>query len=535
MRGMVVSASPAASLAGRDTLRDGGNAVDAAVTVALALAVTWPEAGNVGGGGFMMVLPAGANEPVCVDYRESAPAAAHATLYNADETTYSHRAVAVPGTVRGLARAHQQFGKLPWARLVQPALRLAADGLDVDEHLARSLNEVLQRDSVQQDARYAELRRVYGRPGGGDWQAGDRLVQPDLARTLQQLADEGADAFYRGQIAELLVAEIERGQGLITADDLAQYEPLLRTPVRSQYRGYDVFAPPPPSSGGICLGLMLHMLEPLELRSAERYSTRTVHLMAEAMRRAYAQRALHLGDPSFAVIPKALESADYARALSAEIDPRRATRSESLAPEGLFQPPESDNTTHFCVIDAAGMAVSNTYTLEASFGSRIVVRGAGFLLNNEMGDFNWVPGGTNRDGRVGTAANRIAPRKRMLSSQTPVIVLQQGRPVLLTGSPGGRTIINTVLTVLINHLEYQQDLAMAVEARRMHHQWFPDRLEIEPGDPALESLALALRAMGHTVAIKGGAQGAAHSIGIGADGVRHGVADWRRGGLAAGE
>jgi gamma-glutamyltranspeptidase / glutathione hydrolase len=257
-------------------------------------------------------------------------------------------------------------------------------------------------------------------------------------------------------------------------------------------------------------------------------------LMAEAMRRAYHQRALHLGDPSFTPIPQKLFTEEFARELAASISLQQATPSESLAPNLLLSE-EPANTTHYSVIDGNGMCVSNTYTLEDSFGSRIVVRGAGFLLNNEMGDFNWIPGRTNREGKIGTAPNLVAPRKRMLSSQTPVLVTRDGQPVLLTGSPGGRTIINTVLTILVNHLEYGQSLGKAVEAPRMHHQWFPDRLELEPGEPHGEPLVAGLRAMGHEVLVKSGAQGAAHSIAVLPDGTRQGVADWRRGGFAAGE
>lgn len=502
-RGMVVSVSALATEVGVQILRRGGNAVDAAVATAFALAVTHPAAGNIGGGGFMLIAPPG-EEPVVVDYRETAPAAATVDMYRNQRSPFGHRVVGVPGTVRGLALAHQRFGKLPWRELVQPAVTLAADGFILEPWTARSLNEL-----VRQSAEFPELVRVFGKEGGrGAWVTGDRLSQPDLARTLQRIADEGPDAFYNGSIAEQIVAEMKAGQGLIVADDLKNYQAKWRRAIHGTYRGYDVYGIPPPSSGGTCLVLMLNMLERYDLKSLGRFSPETLHRMAEIMRRAYLERARHLGDPDFEPIPEHLLSKDYAAKLVESISLHRATPSESLDP-GLLQETEGKDTTHFSIIDGSGLAVANTYTLEHSYGSRVVVRNAGFLLNNEMGDFNWFPGKTDRQGRIGTRPNLIQPGKRMLSSQCPTIVRKDGKAVLITGSPGGRTIINTVLCVVVNVIDFGMSLREAVDCPRMHHQWFPDRIDLEKqGLPS--SVVPALERMGHLVRYQ--RQGDAHSI-----------------------
>lgn len=532
--GMVVSESEIASRIGRDVMADGGNAVDAAVATAFALAVVWPEAGNIGGGGFMMVHPGDGRETVCVEYRETAPLAATEDMYSTDNSRYKCKAVGVPGTVRGLALAHETFGKLAWRRIVMPAVELAATGFEVDEWLAYSTNSVLSRANVVEDQRYEELRRVYGHPDGRLWQDGDTMVLPDLSRSLRLLADEGPDAFYRGKIAEQLVAQMKRGNGIITLVDLANYKATIRKPTRGIYRGYELFGPPPPASGGICVIEALNILEPFDLREHPRFSSRNMHLIAEAMRRAFCDRALYIADPDFADIPAYLTTKRYAHQLAANIAMDHATKSESLAPEIEFAP-ESPNTTHFSVIDRDGMAVSNTYTLEASWGSRIVVAGAGFLLNNEMGDFNWQRGVTNRAGRIGTEPNLIEPAKRMLSSQSPFIVTRNGKPFLLTGSPGGRTIINTALGNLLNVLEFEMSLEHAIDAPRMHHQWFPDELQFEGANLKQYTSAMKqLRELGHKV-IHRSRQGSAHSIQVDrATGEFIGVADWRRGGAAVG-
>jgi gamma-glutamyltranspeptidase/glutathione hydrolase len=530
-KGMVVSASEPASRAGLAVLKDGGNAVDAAVATAFALAVTWPEAGNLGGGGFMLIHPGAKAEPVFVDYRETAPAAATKDMFASDEHPSSYKLVGVPGTVAGLALAHRKYGKRPWKDLVAPAVRLAEAGFPLDARLAANLNRVTARSAA-----FPELRRVFGKDGGrGKWQAGDRLKQPDLAKTLRLIAEKGPDTFYKGDIAGQIVAEMKVGGGLITRADLAGYRAKWRKPVRGTYRGYDIYAAPPPSSGGIGLIEMLNILENFDLKKHGHNAALTLHLMVEAMRRAYRDRARHLGDPDFVTVPAHLTTKEYAKKLAAGIDPKKATPSAALASDIPLRG-EGESTTHFSVIDSGAMAVSNTYTLEESYGGRVVVRGAGFMLNNEMGDFNPQPGVTNRKGRIGTAANLIAPGKRMLSSMTPVVVTRDGKVVLVTGSPGGRTIINTVLCVLLNVLEHGLPLREAIDAPRLHHQWFPDRIKVEPElAKHYPDVLKQLQAMGHRLAERREKQGEAHSIAVQRrTGVYHGVADRRRGGCAAG-
>jgi gamma-glutamyltranspeptidase/glutathione hydrolase len=501
--GLVVSVSPPATDVGLTILKRGGNAVDAAVATAFALAVTYPAAGNIGGGGFMEVHPAGGTEPVVIDYRETAPKAATPTMFTKDDNWYGHKPVGVPGTVRGLELSHRRFGKLPWKEVVLPAVRLAEEGFRVDDALASSLNWIV--DSASD---FPELRRVYGKDGKGDWKAGDLLVLRDLAGTLRLIAAKGADAFYTGPIADQIATEIKAGRGLLTKDDLADYRAVARKPIHGTYRGYDVYAPPPPSSGGICLVEMLNILENFNLREQGRWSPETLHLLIEAMRRAYCDRARYLGDPGFTEIPPHLTSKEYARDLAKGIDRKRATKSEDLAKD-IPLAGEGDSTTHFSVIDQEGMAVSNTYTLERSYGSRVVVQGAGFLLNDEMIDFNWRPGITDRRGTIGTKPNQIAPGKRMLSSQTPTIVARNGKAVLVTGSPGSRTIINTVLCIVVNVIDFDMDIRAAVDAPRLHHQWFPDTARLERMDQFADTVA-ALKRMGH--AMSGTRQGDAHSI-----------------------
>ncbi len=530
--GMVVSVCPTATEVGRATLQRGGNAVDAAVAVAFALAVTFPEAGNIGGGGFMVVRPGDGREPVVIDYREVAPRAATKELFQILDSRLGHKAVGVPGTVRGLAAAHQRFGRLPWKEVVLPAARIAEDGLTLDGDLAASLNRL-----IGQSPAFPELCRVYGKDSGQSaWTAGARLVQPDLARTLRQIADEGPDAFYRGSIADLIVHEMQEGRGLIAKEDLAGYTAQVRTPLRGTFRGYEILCPPPPS-GGVVLVEMLNLLENFDLRAAGRWSPETMHWMIEAMRLAYFDRACYLADPAFVAVPHYLVDKQYARRLSQQIDPRWAAGSETLAASRqIALPPESGHTTHFSVIDESGMAVANTYTLEQSFGSRVVVRGGGFLLNNEMGDFNWQPGRTDRDGTIGTVPNLVEPGKRMLSSQTPTIVTKDGRVVLVTGSPGGRTIVNTVLQVALNVIEFDMDPVSAVDAPRIHHPWLPDRLVFERSLEADHpDLIHELAQRGHALDKPIARQGDAHSIWVDPKtGVFHGVADLRRKGCALG-
>ncbi len=534
--GLVTSNSPAASRIGANILAKGGNAVDAAVATAFALAVAWPEAGNIGGGGFMLVARTDGSPPIAFDFRETAPAAATVDMYTPGESRHHARHVGVPGSVAGLAKAHAQFGKLSWRDVVQPAADLAREGVPVDAYLSGSLNRALGRLDDDDPAQIAETRRVYQNPDG-PWQPGNTLVLPDLADTLQQIADGGGEAFYTGPLAERFEAGMKQLGGLITTEDLANYQAKVREPTHSTFRGYDVYGMPPPSSGGVCVSLILQMLEPFDLRDHPREGARNLHLIAEAMRRAFHQRALTLGDTDFVNVDlKMLTSKAHARHLADSIELDRATPSTELEPQ-IPITEESPSTTHFSVVDADGMAVSCTTTLEQSWGSRVVLPGLGFVLNNEMGDFNWTPGRTTRGGAIGTDPNLIAPGKRMLSSMSPTIVMRDGRPVLVTGSPGGRTIINTVACITLNVLEFGMPVEEAVQYPRMHHQWLPDELRLEAAGsegavidatPAVHRL----EDLGHRIRFRN-AQGSAHTIGFNPDtGEAVGVADHRRGGAA---
>jgi gamma-glutamyltranspeptidase / glutathione hydrolase len=526
-KGMVVCVSPPAAEVGIAILKQGGNGVDAAVAVAFAMAVTYPPAGNIGGGGFMLVYPGKGQEPVVFEYRETAPAAVNRDTFVKETNWQTHRAVGVPGTVRGLALAHQRFGKLPWKAVVEPAVKLAQEGFVLTSMMAGSLNGILA--SVGNNP---EFTRCFGKNGGKeDWVAGDRLVQKDLARTLSKIAEEGPDTFYTGELAELLEAEMKRGGGFITRADLAAYKAVERKPIHGTYRGYDVYGPPPPSSGGIGLVEMFNVVENFDLKKYGRNSPEAAHIMVEAMRRAYCDRAHYLGDPAFTKVPEHLTSKDYAKTLVQAIDLNKATPSETLATE-IPLTNESDETTHFSIIDADGMAISNTYTLENSYGSRVVVKGAGYLLNNEMGDFNTRPDVTTRTGRIGTPPNQVAPGKRMLSSQTPTVVAKDGKAFLITGSPGSRTIINTVLCVVTNVIDFDMDIRAAVDAPRLHHQWFPEEVRFE-GMRDFPEVVKGLRQRGH--AMRQSRQGDAHSIWIDPKtGTYYGAADKRIDGKAAG-
>ena len=498
--GMVVSVSPAATDIGVDILKAGGNAVDAAVAVGFAEAVTWPEAGNIGGGGFMLIHRPKA-KPAFIDYREMAPAAATKDMFAKGIDFQSAKTAGVPGTVRGFELAHKEHGKLPWKDLVMPAVKLAEEGFVVNAALAGRLNGV-------QTAKNAEFLRIFAKKGG--WKAGDILKQTDLGWSLRLIAEKGPDAFYTGAIADKIAAEMRAGEGLITLDDLKKYKAETRTPLSGIYRGYEIIGAPPPSSGGTALITALNILELHDLKKNPWMSPETTHLVAEAMRRAFADRAQYLGDPGFTKVPENLLTKQHAQELAKSIDLAKATPSETLTPE-LELAPDKKETTHYSIVDGDGMAVANTYTLENSFGCKVVVRGAGFILNNEMTDFNHKPGVTNRTGSIGTEPNLAAPGKRPLSSMTPTILLKDGKLALVTGSPGGRTIINTVLCVVINYVDYGGDVRAAVDAPRMHHQWFPDRISLEdfPGRAKLDE---KLKAMGHTVTT--GKQGDAHSIAV---------------------
>ena len=524
--GVVVSVSPPATDVGVAILKRGGNAVDAAVAVGFAEAATWPEAGNIGGGGFMLVYPGGGKEPVVFDYRETAPAAATKDMFAGGVNYQSAKTAGVPGTVRGFELAHKRFGKLAWKDVVTPAVTLAAGGFPVSVGLAKRLNGVLDDKKTTN----AEFRRVFGKTD--KWQAGDMLKQPDLAKTLTAIAENGAAGFYSGDVAAKIAAEMTASGGLVTADDLKKYEAKERKPIVGTYRGFDVIAPPPPSSGGVTLLMTLNMLERHEVNKHPWGSPETTHLVAEAMRRAFCERAKHLGDPDFVSIPGILTTKEYAQKLFADFDPAKATPSVKLAPEIEVKDGGTD-TTHYGVVDKDGMAVSNTYTLENAFGCRVVVRRAGFILNNEMTDFNTRPGVTTTTGGIGTEPNLIAPGKRMLSSMCPTILAKDGKAVLVTGSPGGRTIINTVLGIVVNTVDYGADARAAVDAPRLHMQWFPDKLMLEDR-PGFDDLKKALTAKGHT--ITKAKQGDGHTIHIDPKtGLRTGAADKRLDGKAGGE
>jgi len=473
--GMVASSEPLASQAGVEILRARGNAVDAAVAVGFALAVTFPEAGNLGGGGFMLIRAAN-GDAVVVDYREQAPAAATARMYQdahgnlvPGSSTVGARAAAVPGTVGGLALAEEKYGRLGLAQVIAPALRLAREGFPVSYALAERLRS--ERDLLQ---KFDGSRQIF-LPDERPYEAGAILRQPDLARTLAAIAKRGPQAFYSGAPAQALVATMHKYHGLITLQDLEHYQAKLRRPLIGHFRGFDILAAPPPSAGGTMLIEMLNVLEPLDLGTPNSYES--IHLLAETMRRAYADRAAYLGDADFASVPVAgLLSPHYAAQMREEI---LRARPEAPVRPGEPQVFESGATTHFSVVDAEGEAVANTYTLNGWFGCGVTVEGAGFLLNNEMDDFTVKAGAPNLFGLVQSEANAIAPRKRPLSSMTPTVVTRDGKVRLVLGSPGGSKIPNTVLQVLLNVLVYKMDVLQAVSFPRFHDQWTPDVLTFE--------------------------------------------------------
>jgi gamma-glutamyltranspeptidase/glutathione hydrolase len=529
-QGLVVCTSAPACDAGASVLERGGNAVDAAVATAFALAVTHPSAGNIGGGGFMIVRTRSGGV-TAIDFREKAPLQSTRTMYLGGDgqidrslTREGYLAPGVPGSVRGLETAHRKFGKLPWKEVVMPAVSLAEEGFVLSAALAQSLNTEISRTMF----RYPASVAAYGKHGGGDWVAGDRLVLTDLGRTLRAIATEGADVFYKGWIADRIAEDMAANGGLITKADLARYEAKVRRPIRGTYRGYEIVSMPPPSSGGVALVEMLNILEPLDLKSKGLLTAPALHLQIEAMRRAYLDRARFLGDPDFGSIPVSkLTSKKYARQVASTIKADVASSSAALGRDvvTVATATESRETTHFSVVDSEGTAVATTTTLEGGFGSHVVVNGAGFLLNNEMGDFNKKPGETNVTGDIGTRPNQIEPGKRMLSSMTPTIVSRDRKLVLVTGSPGGRTIINTVLTIVLGVTEYGLSGREAVDLTRMHHQWLPEHVTLEEGRVSQGTLS-GLRGMGHDVRVQG-RQGDAHSIWIAPDGTPYGINDKR--------
>ena len=517
-KGIVSSSNEIASRIGADVIAAGGTAVDAAVATAFALAVVHPSAGNIGGGGFIVYRPA-KGDAVTYDFREVASAKASPTMflkdgkYSAELHHNSHLAVGVPGTVAGLHLAWKEQGKLPWKRLVDPAVALARDGFMVTDGLARSLKSQLRSADANGRptyslATYPASVAAFSR-NGTPYQPGDILKQPDLARTLERISAQGPAGFYEGETALALEKEMAAHGGLITRDDLKKYAAKKRAPVKGTYRGYDVISMPPASSGGIGVIEMLNVLEGYDIGTMGFGSANAVHLMTEAMKRSYSDRAHFLGDPDFnrdLPVTKLL-SKEYAADLRKTIDQKRTKPS---SPSTFDWPHESDETTHISVVDGDRNAVSMTYTLEAGFGSKIVVPGAGFLLNNEMGDFNAGPELTTAEGLVGTRPNLAEPGKRMLSSMSPTILAKDGRLFMVTGSPGGRTIINTVLETIVDVVDFGMNAQEAIDAPRFHHQWLPDRIDYEKYGFSPDTVA-ELERRGHTLRV-GGGQGVAQVI-----------------------
>jgi gamma-glutamyltranspeptidase / glutathione hydrolase len=507
-RGMVVSQSDTASQIGFQVIRDGGNAVDAAVATAFALAVTHPTAGNIGGGGFM-VFRSASGDATTFDFRETAPAGSNPIMWLVDGKYdpqlhhNSHRAVGVPGTVAGFHLAWSKLGSKPWKDLVMPAVKLARDGFEISDGLARSLERTLD-NFKKYPASLAQFSK-----NGVPYQAGEILKQPDLAKTLERIADKGPAGFYEGETAMLLEKEMKANGGLITREDLKNYQAKQRTPIKGTYRGYEVIGMPPPSSGGIAVQMILNILESHDIKADGFGSAKNLHLITESMRRAFADRAQYLGDPDFVnTMPiDRLLSKPYAAALGKTINPDKASKS---SPATFTWTHESEETTHFSIVDAQRNAVSVTYTLEAGYGSKIIAPGTGFLLNNEMGDFNAGPGLTNEQGLIGTEPNLARPGKRMLSSMSPTIISKDGKLFMVTGSPGGRTIINTVVMTILDVIDFGMNAQEAVDAGRIHHQWLPDRLTYEENGFSPDTIE-RLKAMGHAVQ-QGGNQGVAQVI-----------------------
>src|SRR5262245_30799132 len=510
--GMVSSVSEIASQVGVDVLKRGGNAIDAAVAVGLALAVVWPSAGNLGGGGFMVIRQAN-GKATAIDYREMAPAAAHRNVYLDDKgeyieesSTYGHAAAGVPGTVAGMAYALEKYGTMKWADVAEPARRLAAEGFPVWYQLERSL-----KNATRSLTRYPETKRIFLRDGK-PYETGEIFKQPELAAVFERMIKRGPREFYEGKTAQLIEASMKRAAGggqppdlkgpnlkgkiWMTVEDLKNYKVVEREPLRSNYRGHEIITMPPPSSGGVALIEILNLLERYDLKSMGAGSSQAIHLMVEAMRRAFADRAQFLGDTDFVKVPVAgLISRKYADKLAATIDQDHASTSQEVK-NGDPSPYESEETTHFTVVDKVGNVASNTYTLNGSFGNKITVEGAGFLLNNEMDDFTAKPGTPNLYGLIQGEANAVAARKRPLSAMTPTIVMKDGKLWFALGSPGGPTIINTVTQVIINIIDHGMDIQQAIDWPRLHHQWMPDQIKYEPFGLAPDVMK-RLEEMGH--------------------------------------
>lgn len=532
--GMVVAQERLAAEIGADFLRQGGNAVDAAVATGFAMAVTYPRAGNIGGGGFMVIHSAERHADIAIDYRETAPAAMKSDSFlgpdgkpDTDKSRNSALGIGVPGTVAGLTLALEKYGsgRFTLAQILAPAIALARDGFVVADDMADTLPDMYRRM-----ARWPNSARIFSRLDGTPLHDGDRLIQTELAATLSAIAENGSRAFYEGPIAERLAKSVSDAGGIMTAEDLKLYEATIRTPVRGTYRGYDIVSMPLPSSGGTVLLETLNILEGFPMSEMKQGSAPSLHLLIEAMKRAYADRARYLGDPAFVNAPAdILISKEYAAKQRAGIDLARATPADALA---LKPPREGSNTTHYSVVDSSGNAVSNTYTLNFPYGVGLVADGIGVLLNNELDDFTAAPGASNAFGLVGYEANLPGPGKRPLSSMSPTIVLKDGKPVLVTGTPGGSRIISAVVQIVVDVLDYNMDVAAAVAAPRVHHQWMPDRLLVERGFPA--DVLDDLKAKGHDV-IEPLGQTSANSIAVTPNGLLGAPDPRTRGTFAAGQ
>jgi gamma-glutamyltranspeptidase/glutathione hydrolase len=532
--GMVASQEALATRIGVSILEQGGNAVDAGAAVAFALAVTLPRAGNIGGGGFMMIHDADSGETVAVDYREMMPAAGSRDMYldadgNADSklSRFHGLAIGVPGTVAGMALAVEKYGTMSLAEVMAPAIELAEKGIVVTADLADSL--IGMKDRLQQ---WPSTVPVFYKDGGVPYEPGETLVQADLANTLKLIAEQGPNAFYQGEIAEKIVATVEEAGGIMTLDDLAAYEVKVREPVRGTYRGHEILSMPPPSSGGAHIVQILNILEGYPISFLGHNSAATIHLMAEAMKLAYADRGEYLGDSDFVEVPLAgLTSKAYAAELRSAINRNRATPSASIKPNDPL-PYESNETTHFSIVDKEGNAVANTYTINFTYGTGLVAAGTGVLLNNEMDDFSAKPGVPNAYGLIGGDANAVEAGKRPLSSMSPTIVLKDGKPYIVTGSPGGSRIITTTLQVILNVVDHGMNIAEATAAVRIHDQWLPEEIRVEEGLSG-DTVRL-LEDMGHNVVTKS-AMGSTQSVLISNQGFLLGASDPRRAGaLTAG-
>ena len=529
--GMVASQETLASRTGVEILKQGGNAVDAAVAVAFSLAVTLPRAGNIGGGGFMLVHIAKENKTIAIDYREMAPSKAKKNIFldeNGDAVEKLSRehglAVGVPGTVMGMSLALEKYGTMTLAQVAAPAIKMAQEGISVTPDLAQSLAGLKRRMT-----QWPTTAAIFYKADGSDYQVDDILKQPELAHSLSLIAEKGTKGFYEGETATKLINAVKDAGGIMTLDDLKNYKVVEREPVRGEYRGYEVVSMPPPSSGGVHIIEMLNVLQQFPIDKLGHNTAQTIHLMAETMKYAYSDRSEYLGDPDFYKVPvRALTSKDYAQKIASKIAMNKATPSAEIKP-GKLAPYESDQTTHFSVVDKWGNAVSNTYTLNFSYGSGLVAKGTGILLNNEMDDFSAKPGVPNGYGLVGGGANAVEGNKRPLSSMSPTIVMKDGKPFLVTGSPGGSRIITTTLQIIMNVIDHGLNIAEASNAARVHHQWQPDELRVESSFNR-DTISL-LEAKGHKVKVQS-AMGSTQSIMVTEQGI-FGASDPRHSGSEA--